>query len=312
MSRAVDSALKSAPDGDVQVIVVPNGPESNWRAELTNSLSDSRVQVHPIATAHACAARNHGLTLATVTYTRFLDDHDVLLSEKACAQLNFIVETGAEVCSGRLRHMNEDLQILGQVGFTEQTDFVCAVCEVSGFTLPTGNVFLTSALSCAAWNEAVPRLQDNVWMMHLATLREWHWVDFNADVGGWVHHRGARVSSTSVRQPLPYWVFDSLISLHEQLIANNRITESRRVAIVEAIWRMAHAYFPVFPFQSHRYARQALLIDPASRQRGYSDVAGVYLPPLLVEWLTVPKRYARHLVQSARQYIRGEEVTRSL
>lgn len=94
--RAVDSALKSAPDGDVQVIVVPNGPESNWRAELTNSLSDSRVQVHPIATAHACAARNHGLSLAKGTYTRFLDDDDVLISENACAQLNFIVETGVK------------------------------------------------------------------------------------------------------------------------------------------------------------------------------------------------------------------------
>lgn len=312
LSRAVASALKSAPDGDVEVIVVPNGPESDWRTEMKGFSSDKRVHVCPIKTGHACVARNHGLGLAKGRYTRFLDDDDILFSNSARDQLRYIEETGAEVCSGRLQHMDSALQCLGPVRFTEHRDFVSAACEVSGFTLPTGNIFLTSALNGAAWNESVPRIQDYVWMIQLASLREWHWIQFEADVGAWVHHDGDRISSTAVRQALPHWVMDSLISLYEQLSADGRINEERRVVIANALWRVAHGHFPMFPFQCHRYAQRALQIDPTSRQPGYQTVAGLSLPPLLVEWLTIPKRYVKLSVQSARQHISGEKAFRNL
>lgn len=312
LSRAVSSALASSPDGDVEVIVVPNGPETSWRADMSAFLTDQRVQVHPIDKGHACVARNHGMSIAKGRYTRFLDDDDILFADSACDQLRHIEATGAEVCSGRLQHMDSQLQSIGPVGFTSCSDFVCAACEVTGFTLPTGNIFLTSALLGAAWNESVPRIQDYVWMMQLASLKEWSWTHFKAEVGGWVHHDGERVSSTAASQPFPYWVADALLSLHERLVAEGRTSRERHGAVASALWRVAHSYFPRFPLQSHEYAQRALQIDPTSRPPDFQKVADLPLSPLVVEWLMVPKRYANYLVRSVRQYRHGEESVRKL
>lgn len=316
LSRAISSALESAPDGDVEVLVVPNGPDKSWREKLLEFRTEHRVQFSPIKQGHANAARNHGLRQAAGKYVRFLDDDDWLFPEMASQQIEFAEDNALEICSGRIQHMDENLQALGQVGISSSRDFVCASLKVGGFTLPTGNVFLRSALGDAAWNEDVPRIQDYVWMLNLAAMKEWQWKGFPEQVGAWLHHSGPRVSSGSAHLPLPTWVFDAILSLHRQLELGGRLTDERRSALAEAIWGFVHNSFPRFPLQCHNYARQALRIDRKSRPSLNTYklplIEGGDVSPLLLEWLMLPKRYVNHLVRSVGEYFRGEEIVRKL
>src|SRR5690606_21298027 len=101
LPRAVDSALKAAPEGDVEVIVVPNGPDKSWRMALAPFQTDRRIRVAPVARAHANVARNHGLVLARGKYIRFLDDDDYLLPA-ASEQILALERSGHDLCSGLL------------------------------------------------------------------------------------------------------------------------------------------------------------------------------------------------------------------
>ena len=77
--RAVESALRSEPNGDVEIIIVPNGGDDTWKKSLADFLHNPKILVSPIEKGHANAARNHGLKLAKGKYIRFLDDDDFLL-----------------------------------------------------------------------------------------------------------------------------------------------------------------------------------------------------------------------------------------
>ncbi|WP_197484359.1 glycosyltransferase family 2 protein [Halioglobus sp. HI00S01] len=297
LSRAVDSALESAESGEVEVIVIPNGPDESWKGVMNNYQNRTDVIVRQISVSHANVARNIGLSLARGKYVRFLDDDDFLLPAKAREQLHYMEREMSEVCSGRLEHRSEDQVALGQVGFTREADFVIASCEKSGFTLPTGNVFLRSALKNALWNENVPRLQDNVWMLDLAGMREWRWSDFPEVVGVWFHHGGDRVSSVSEVRSYPVWIIDALRELCRRLQSAGRLSRERRLAIATAIWRVSHEYFPLHPMMCTRAAKIAIEMDATSR-----PPIGIYdgghpmswFSPLLVEWVMIPKRFLNH------------------
>src|SRR3546814_8013731 len=44
LPRAINSAVQAAPDGDVEVIVVPNGPDDSWKNVAKKYQSEPRVQ----------------------------------------------------------------------------------------------------------------------------------------------------------------------------------------------------------------------------------------------------------------------------
>ncbi len=304
LPRAIQSALHAAPKGSVEVIVVPNGKDKSWQTSVALFNKERNLYIYPIEKAHANVARNYGLYRARGKYVRFLDDDDFLYPDKAQIQLELLDTTLSEFCSARVIHVNSQYQSMGRVNFPDTTDFVCAALTLSGFHLPIGNVFLTSALPNAAWDESIPRAQDYVWMLQLARLREWKWVDYPEDVGAWFHHGGDRVSSTSARQELATWVISAIFELYDTLFRDSRLDLPRKRAVAEAIWSFAHIHFPRFPLYSHAIAKRAMLIDSNAKPpiTFLQHPLGAHIPPLFLEWMMLPKRFSNHLMRLLGEY----------
>ena len=222
LSRAINSALKGMDKKDIEVIVVPNGPDRSWQDTLTVFNNHPQIRIAPIEKAHANAARNHGLKLANGKYIRFLDDDDYLIVSGAIKQYQLLEDSQAECCSGLLLSADINGSVLGQISFPETDDFVCACLSVSGFTLPVGNVFLRSALHQTLWDEKIDRQQDNAWMMRLAGLKEWNWIHYNEPVGVWFQHSGHRTSTVRTATDNPRPIVQIVFDLYELLDRKNR------------------------------------------------------------------------------------------
>lgn len=312
LPRAVESAL-SCQGPNVEVIVVPNGSDESWKQSLAPWRNDSRVHVSPIATAHANVARNHGMEIATGEYIRFLDDDDYLLPA-AARQTDLLEQAQAEICSGLLASVDCDGSPLGQVGFPETQDFVFAAVSVSGFTLPTGNLFLRTALQGCSWDAAVNRAQDNVWMIDLATVREWKWVHLAQPVGVWFQHGSERTSTVGAFTDLATLLVDRLYNLHQALLDTRRCSSTRRRAVADALWRYAHSGFPYHPLYWTHIGRHACVIDPAGKPPDPFFRSGFFktVHPVLAEWLLLPIRRLTRAVRDARTHWRGHDYRRRL
>jgi glycosyltransferase involved in cell wall biosynthesis len=79
LPRAINSALTGIESKDVEVIVVPNGPDNSWQETLQPYHNNQSVRVIRIMEANANIARNAGLDEARGEFVRFLDDDDYLI-----------------------------------------------------------------------------------------------------------------------------------------------------------------------------------------------------------------------------------------
>ncbi len=309
---AVRSALNFGGDS-VEVIVVPNGPDQSYKASLNEFCGDDRVQAHPIDVAHGNVARNYGMRLARGKYLRFLDDDDYLLPD-AVGQVRYIEDTSSEICSGLLGNVDQMGADLGTVGFPDTNDFVCAAVKLSGFTLPTGNIFLRTALKDCFWDPAVDRAQDYCWMLDLAANREWSWSHFGLRVGVWYQHDSARVSSTSALRGREHRVVDRLLGLFDKLTYESRMLAERRECLATSLWHYIHRGFPHRPIYWSRIAQMAEQISPGARPEVHMFRHGFFegIDPLYAEWMLLP---ARRISQTFRLFstrIRGAEYRRRL
>lgn len=314
LKRAIDSARESEDSSLVEVVVVPNGPDESWRRVAEQFKDAENVRFLPIATAHANAARNYGLLNAKGSYVRFLDDDDYLFPSAAHIQVEYLEKTGADVCSGLLLNVDHDETPLGTLGFPDTGDFVCAALSVSGFTLPTGNLFRRECLQGAHWNTSVNRAQDNVWMLDLAGLREWNWVHVGEHVGVWYQHAGPRTSTVRLTVDRPYKLIEAILNLHERLGKSGRLNRSRQEAIAEALWRHAHWRFPIQPIYWSSVARKAKKIAPwvGPDHSIFESPMLRHLDPLVVEWLMYPLRRIARSYRDAKASLIGWDYRRRL
>jgi len=88
LKRAVESALAGHKADAVEVIVVPNGSNHNWRGAIDGLKPSRQVYVAPLDKANVSAARNYGLSIARGELVRFLDDDDYLIPDVAVKQCN--------------------------------------------------------------------------------------------------------------------------------------------------------------------------------------------------------------------------------
>lgn len=301
LPRAISSALQASPDGDVEIIVVPNGQDESWQPVATAFKHDHRVQWHPIPTAHACAARNQGLVNACGKYIRFLDDDDYLF-EGAKTQLHTMESEACEICSGRVMNVDSDGSHIGILPRPDTKDFVIATTLVSGLPLPVGNVFLKSAIEGFRWNENVRRTQDNVWMYKLAGGREWKWTQVEDLVGAWVQHDRDRISTTQISKDFFPDAIPALEDLWLDLNTSNRVNRQRAASIARALWRHIHIRFPYQPVYWTRVAKFAQSIDPSVKPDHpvFNGVVISCIQPIIVEWLLYPGRRLKSAYRNVR------------
>lgn len=312
LPRAVESALKYQ-GSSVEVIVVPNGLDQSYKESLAEFASDKRVRVHPIDIAHGCVARNHGMELARGKYLRFLDDDDYLL-DAAADQLRQIEESSSEICSGLLSNVDQSGDSLGTVSFPETLDFVCAAVTVSGFTLPTGNLFLRSSLKDCRWDPKLNRAQDYAWMLDLAAKREWSWTHFPRQVGVWYQHNAPRVSSTRALRGKEPELIGKLLDVHRKLVEESRLDSERSHYIAMGLWYYIHRGFPYHPIYWSQIARLSQQICAGVRPAPEAFRKGILgaIDPLHAEWLVLPARRVTQMARNIFNYTYGPEHRRQL
>lgn len=307
LQRAIESALQSVANGDVEVIVVPNGPDKSWISVAEKAHTDRRIKWRPIHMGHANVARNHGMKSARGKYVRFLDDDDYLLPA-AAKQVALLESIGAEICSGRIENVDEDGAVHDLLTFPDTDDFACAAVSFSGFALPTGHVFLRSCLDSSHWDVTLNRRQDYAWMLDLVAIREWKWVHLDEPVGVWFQHRGTRISHEKFMQEREQPVVNKLFALHERLDSEKRLDGPRGRAIAAALWHHAHLGFPYHPRYWTGVARRVQSISPDSRPPDAIFETGLlhWIDPVAGEWALFPLRKA---IKAAKSLIAGKRNT---
>ncbi|WP_136808439.1 glycosyltransferase family 2 protein [Desulfosediminicola flagellatus] len=316
LNRAVDSALCDMASYDVEVLVIPNGPDDSWRGPLEKYRDIPSIHVYPISIAHANVARNIGLKQATGTYIRFLDDDDYLIAGNADKQIQLLEQTGAEICSGLIENVDSDLSSLGILSFPETQDFVSAVLTLSGFRLPVGNLFRRETLitTGAKWREDLPRAQDLMWMIDLAKQREWKWVHFPKPVGVWFQHEGDRLSTVKPRNDKPIQIINALFDLYEKLDKNQRLTTERLETLSSLLWNYIHWRFPYDMIYWTKVAHRTLRIAPDSRPDHaiFENAWLKHANPLLAELILAFPRKVSTLLRETKRNLTGWDYRRRL
>lgn len=293
LSGAVASALASECNGDVEVIVVPNGADDTWQYSLGGYADDHRVRIAPIDTPHANVARNAGAALARGEFIRFLDDDDELDAGISTLQIQVLRRSGAEICSGAVRVVDESGALLHRLQQRDSLDLVCAMARPRRVCLPTAHLFRRSAIADERWDETLPYEQDTDWMLRLCESRERAWASIPDDTGLWRQHGSGRTSksiSHHVRaRTTVIRFFQALTRLDER----GALDATRRDAFAEGLWEYVHHNFPKAPWYWTLAARRTRSLaphrmppDPFFSRRGVRAIN-----PLVLEWLLLPKRW---------------------
>lgn len=307
LQRAINSALQSAPDGDVEVIVVPNGPDESWKRIALSYTNDARVQWQPIVTAQANAARNHGLQLANGEYVRFLDDDDYLLdnAKKQCILLN---ASGHDVSQGGIDFINNDGFIFHSRNVYHTTDFLISILAPDIFTLPHSLLWRRKVIIERKWNTNLKFGQDVAFAFEIARDMEITTHQCEFQVGAWLHHKGERISRKADYSTHARAQVEILLDTIRGLERRSALTAQRREWLSTTLWRLIHSHFYLSPFFWTETAQRSLNIFPCSRpnEAAFKRFPLIHVNPLVIEWLLTPHRFIRHHVL---EYIKRSDST---
>ncbi len=279
-------------NGEVEVIVVPNGPDESWRVALMPFKNNQSVRVVRVAVANANVARNAGLSESRGKFVRFLDDDDYLIPDAAIKQYELFLASGADLISGNVQMIDPLGQCLGVLQQPHVNDFCAAVLGPGRVCQPTAHVYNRSRLRSARWNPRTAVRQDVEWMLDLCGAGEFQWRKSDCTVGVWQHHVDDRVSTSWDLNTIRKATVSMLTRTYEKLLTEDRMSKPRRRAIAQGLWGCIHASFFMEPFYWTRVAQYAREVDQSGRpvQPFYDYPIIRSIDPLWVQWLMVPKR----------------------
>ncbi len=300
LPRAVTSALHSAPDGNVEVIVVPNGPDESWQAVAESFQEDRRVRWEPISTAHANAARNHGLASSQGLFVRFLDDDDYLYPEASRKQCRALLDSDADMASGDVEVVSDRGNLIRTLVQPAVNDFVEGTLSPSRRSQQGGHLYRRELLDGLRWDERCRVGQDTIWMIQLAGLRELNWIKTPGPVAAWMQHRGTRVSRG--RDPGDAALKNIVEHIQwavTELDRQDRLTDERLLAASQSLWSNLQKGLRYDFMYWERVARIAEKYAPNCRppSRIHRFPIARDLPPLVVETGLIPVRTAYHPVR---------------
>lgn len=300
LPRAIDSALQAAPDSDVQVLVIPNGPDESWKAIAGQYKNEKRVQWHSITTAHANAARNIGMQQATGKYIRFLDDDDLLIPAGAIRQIALLEKTSADICSSPIYTTDNAGVIQSTLYQPDTPDFIAGLMSNKRMHQMTAHVFLREKVKNNLWNEHLDFSQDNEWTFRLAQMSEMNWVKSEEPCGKWQLHTQNRISTTAPLHRRKKIIADQIVTLTKSLDSKNKLTESRKRYAAAGLWDCVHHAFFASPIYWKNIARYALELDPSSKPdlpMHNKNLMLFGISPLMLEAIVAPKRMIQYSIR---------------
>lgn len=295
LGRAIDSALLSSPNGDVEVIVVPNGPDASWKEVAQQYQDEPRIIWSAIEKAHANAARNHGLELARGKYIRFLDDDDYFYPENAKKQLVDLIKSQAELSYSCLNHVGVSGSIIKSTEPEDKEDYVVAVVGRGNPTATLTIIYLKDILESLEWDISINKNQDVYWAYSICAKREFKSIYHNKPAGAWVQHDGERVSRGHKPSIVAKQTAFQLLKLAEQLKQQDRLTVDRAKAISIALWQCLHngvMYSPLYWFKVSRKIKQ-LMPNQHPRTDMYKNKMLQKVDPFWIEVIISPVRWLR-------------------
>lgn len=314
LPRAVGSALADMVQGSVEVLVIPNGGDESWRESLAQWRDDPNVHVYPVAEANQNIARNYGLYVAKGELVRFLDDDDYLIPQASAAQYRMMTEQQLDICSGDAEIRNQDNSWLSRLSQPSTQDFTFAVLQRARLQLPFTHVYRRDTLGSVQWPSDILRSEDIVFLIRYAIAAPRKWGRLSQPVGVWYQHRAPRMSFDRPFSIANEITATELHKAYECLSREGRLTSNLSEVIAEAIWECVHRSFYLRPFYWTRVAREAMKIAPQSMaiNKVFGIDVSLRFSPLLLQWLALPTRIARHLYRYVRSLFCGWDYKRTL
>lgn len=293
LKRAILSALESTKtESAIEVIVVPNGNDDSWKRVQDQFLPDERIRWSYIPTGQACAARNHGLSIARGKYVRFLDDDDFLYTS-AAEQLEALDSSDALASSAPLERVSPEGESRGTTYIPQTEDYTSAALLSLDVSMAQGSIFLRSAITNAKWREDTTLYDDYIWMLDVTKKIEGRWIKFNLPVAAYVDHFNERLSHSRRSGASSRHVVESILELHRQLDETGQINHQRSHAIATALLTFAHSTFPASPIYLSKVIQQAKRLDRTAmpRHEMFSSHPWLARHLLPLEWGTLVPRY---------------------
>lgn len=277
----------------MEVIVVPNGSDDSWKTSLAPWATDPRVRVSHIDIAHGNAARNHGMSLATGKYIRFLDDDDYLLPG-AAEQLSHIEKSNSDVSLACIDLVVDDGEVFRQWKPEPSKDFAICMLRPSRITHNCALLWRRNSISDCTWNLSQPMGQDTAWVLSIVRNLDLTLSQCFFTTGTWVHHKGQRVSTRGGTLEHNRVTAALLLDTVRGLKERGKLTDERKIAASEGLWYCIHNAFPLAPCYWSRNIHYAKLLAPNVRPTSrYFSPPMRYFPPALIEWLALPYRLLR-------------------
>jgi len=314
LTRSVESALAGFTLSEVEVVIVPNGPEPQWRDAITKFEGHPAISIDPIVKSSANAARNHGLAKAKGLLVRFLDDDDFLIPEVAVRQCQELLASMADVSSYAIRIEDESGQFHQTLSQPKIDDFVSAQLGTTRLQLPHAHVYKKSLISSLLWNEAYIVSEDIAWLHTIACQMEVCWIKSDEVVGIWFQHANPRLSYAHSAHEPNRITAQSIFSTMESLEKQGRMNDLRKHSAIYGLWLCVHRGFFLRPFYWHGIAKKLFKLEPNMRpQTFFFNLPGIArINPLLIEWLLLPLRYLIHCIRCAKALVFGWNPVRRL
>ena len=313
--RSIETALAGFKPNEVEVVVVPNGPEYLWKDAISSLYNTKEVvRICPLEKANVNAARNNGLTNARGVLVRFLDDDDFLISNIAVKQCYELLTDGADISSYAIRSEDEQgifHQILRQPNID---DFVTAHFSLFNIQLPLAHVYRRSLIRNLLWNEDYKVCEDVAWMHTISSQSEVRWIKSDDVVGVWYHHVGPRLSYAHPSNLPSYLTAKSIFNTVKFLEEQGRMSIERRHAAVSGLWLCVHRGFYFNPLYWHKVAINLLQLAPDIRPKTFLfTLPGIgKINTLLLEWLILPVRWFIYAIQMIKAMVLGWNSVRRL
>lgn len=299
MPRAIESSLAGMKPGELEVIVVPNGPDTSWQKSLKPFYNNQAVHIIPIQEANANVARNSGLDNAKGEFIRFLDDDDYLVPECAVNQYKLIKSSDADVVSGSIQLLGTRGQHIDIWHQPDMDDLCAAVLGPWRMTAIMAHVYRHASLDHNKWNPKTLKSQDLEWLFDLCSSKDRRWRKTKDIVAVWYHHWKERISPVMSHNEARKNIVVMLLRTYDRLCQTDRANQYRRSAMAIGLWGLIHAAFFLEPVYWTQVALTAKAIDPFAKpiQNLYHYPLIRNLDPLHVQRLMLPKRWIAYQIR---------------
>lgn len=293
LKSAISSVVEAYIGFEFEVLVVPNGKSKAWKKVRENFVNNHRVSWHPIAKAHACAARNHGLQQSRGEFVRFLDDDDLLLPN-AHSQLDDLIKSGCNISTAPFNIKNTT-GVLRIQDIPKTDDYVSAFLLSIGISnMTAGCIFHKSVLRNILWREDLVLHDDYFWILNFARNSDVVWRRFETPVGVYRQHNGERLSSVNITVCNSNKLVEDILYVKEIALetGTEKELQERQQAVAVALLTHAHSAFLINPIFSSRIINMACQISKVARplQPLFNRVKFSGKTLLIFEWVILPMR----------------------